>query len=99
ALAAVRAQPRTVVDAQRGQGEREHHGVTHGLLDVDVVVDDAGQLVVVRRLVGGAVRVGEQLPDLHGQLVGQVAQTARALAGQRRRGGPGDVDALADRLQ
>ena len=38
ASAAVRAQPRTVVGADRGQRQGAHHGVAHGLLDVDLLV-------------------------------------------------------------
>ena len=60
-LAAVGAQSGAVRAAQRGQRQRQHQRVADGLLEVDVLVDDPGQLVGVGGLVGDAVRVGEQL--------------------------------------
>jgi hypothetical protein len=94
-----RGQAGAVVDAERRQGEVDHDRVAHGLLEVDVLTDDPGQLVVVRGLVRQGVRVGEQLAQLDGHLVGQVVQAARALARQWHHGGARHVDALGDRFE
>ena len=83
--------PAAVGPAQRGERQVEHERVADGLLEVDVVVDDAGQLVLVGGLVGDAVRVGEQLPDGDGDLVGQRVKAARALALEPGVRGAGDV--------
>ena len=66
------------------QRQRQHHRVADHLLDVDPLVDHPRQLVGVGGLVGGAVRVGEQLAELDVDLVGRAR---RGSASTRRRAG------------
>src|SRR5689334_6852239 len=94
ALAALRAQTGAIGLAERRQREGQHERVADRLLDVDLVVHDPRELVGVSGLVGEGVRVGEQLADLHGDLVGQRVEAAGALALQLRVRGAGEVYAL-----
>ena len=77
------AQPGTVRLAQRRPRQAEHHQVTHHRFEIEQVVLEPADLVLLRGLVGGAVRIGEQLTDVDRELLGDRVEAPPALAAQR----------------
>src|SRR4051812_35028230 len=98
--AAAGTQPGAVVVAQGREGDLEDQRVPQRGLEVEQVLDHARLLVlVVARSDPPLVRVGEQLLQVHDQLVRDRVEAASALARHLRARRAGDQHALHDGLE
>jgi len=79
-------QTRAVVAAHRRERQCEHYRVTKQRLQIDVIVDQAPDLIVVRLVLMPGI--DEQLHDVDREFVGQRFKAACALPGQFDLGGP-----------
>ncbi len=96
---AARAQARAVLPAVRSERQREHHRVPQRRFEVEELTVEPPCLVLVGRLVGAALLIGEQLlkVDLEHRL--QRLEAAAALPGERGLHIRGDEHALHHRFQ
>ncbi len=82
ANAAFGAQSLAVFAAQRVERKLQSHRIDYDWIEVDLIVDDAMNLVLVGRIFGHAVRIREQLGEVHVHGSGHGLEAARALPGR-----------------